>query len=75
MLRETGELTEPPGAGFMTVMAPVPCVCRSVADSETWSDVEPVKAVGLPEPFHCTMEFDSNPVPVSVIVAAEPGGT
>lgn len=31
--------------------------------------------VGRAELFHSVTEFDSNPVPVSVIVAATPGGT
>jgi hypothetical protein len=34
-----------------------------------------IKVVGRADPFHNTTEFDSNPVPVIVIVAAVPGGT
>lgn len=68
-------LVDPAGAGLLTVNEPVPWFCRSAALSATCNEVALTKVVGRAAAFHITMEFDSNPVPVTVIVAGLPGGT
>lgn len=47
----------------------------SAALSATVNEVLLTNVVGRAELFHSATEFDSNPVPISVIVAATPGGT
>jgi hypothetical protein len=54
---------------------PVPGFCRSDALRLTFNPVELTKTVGRADPFHNATEFDSNPVPEIVMVAAIPGGT
>jgi hypothetical protein len=63
------------GAGLLTVNAPVPWFCKSVALKATCNVVALTKVVARADAFHNTTEFDSNPVPVTVIVAGLLGGT
>jgi hypothetical protein len=58
-----------------TVRDPALTFFRSVALSATCNVVGLTNAVVRGEPFHCTTEFVSKPLPVSVIVAAWPAGT
>jgi hypothetical protein len=68
-------LVPPPGAGLLTVICPVPAFCRSVAVSATFTEVAFTYVVGREDPFHRTLEFAWNPVPVAVTVAAAPCAT
>jgi hypothetical protein len=68
-------LVDAAGAGLLTVNDPVPWFCRSAALRATCNVVALISIVGRAEAFHNTTEFDSNPVPVIVIVAGLPGGT
>ena len=68
-------LVEAAGAGLLTVNDPVPWLCKSDALRATCNPVVLTTVVGRAAPFHSTTEFDSNPVPVIVIVAALPGAT
>ena len=68
-------LVDAAGPGLLTVKAPMPWFCRSLALNATFTAVVLTTVVGLGEVFHITTEFASNPVPVIVIVAALPGGT
>jgi hypothetical protein len=69
------ELVDAAGPGLLTVNDPTPCLCRSVAVKATCNKVVLTTVVGRADPFHNTTEFDSNPVPVIMIVAELPGGT
>ena len=60
---------------MLTIKDPVPWFCRSTALRATCKVVAFTKVVGRGDAFHITIEFDSNPVPVTVIVAGLPGGT
>ena len=53
----------PPGAGFITLIAPVPEACTSAAVIATASNVELTKLTGRAELFHSTWELETNPVP------------
>ena len=68
-------LVDAAGPGLLTVNNPVPWFCRSVAVKATCNTVVLTTVVGRGDPFHNTIEFDSNPVPVIAIVAGLPGGT
>ena len=68
-------LMEALGPGLLTVSEPLPWFCRSEAVRATCKTVVLTTVVGRAEPFHCTTEFDSNPVPVTVMMAAVPVGT
>jgi len=68
-------LVDPAGPGLLTVSDPMPWFCRSTALRATCNTVVLTAVVGRADPFHNTAEFDSNPVPVIVIVAALPGAT
>ena len=63
-------LVPPPGAGVTTLSLPVCTVERSAAANATWSVVALTNVVEALLPFHCATEFDVNPLPVSVMVAA-----
>jgi hypothetical protein len=58
---------------LLTAREPEPGFCRADALNETVTRVVLTTVVGRDEPFHKITEFDSNPVPVMVIVAAAPG--
>lgn len=68
-------LVDGAGPGLLTVNDPVPWLCRSVAVKATCNTVVLTRVVGRADPSHNTTEFDSNPVPEMMIVAALPGGT
>ena len=70
-----GVLVEEPGAGLLTVKAPMPWFCRSAAVRATCNEVELATVVGRADPFHNATELDSNPVPIIIIVAGAPGRT
>lgn len=61
------------GPGLFTVSEPG--ACKSAAVRSTFNCVVLTKVVGRAEAFHCTTELASNPVPVTVMVAAWPAGT
>lgn len=71
----TAELLDGAGPGLLTVNDPTPWFCRSAALSATCNTVVLATVVARAEEFHNATEFDSNPVPVIVIVAELPGGT
>jgi hypothetical protein len=68
-------LVEAEGPGLLTERLPVPWFCKSEALKATVRTVALTKVVGRDEPFHCTTELDSKPVPVMVMVAPVPEGT
>jgi hypothetical protein len=74
-VKDAAPLVEPPGPGLLTINEPTVAFCRSVPPSATCRVVEFTNIVGRGEPFHSTTESVSNPVPVTVMVAAVPAST
>jgi hypothetical protein len=68
--------TPPPGAGLETVTLAMPATATSEAEMGAVSCVELTKVVGRLPPFHCTVETETKPVPITVNVnAASPALT
>ena len=64
--------TPPPGAGLETVTIAVPPVAMSAAVMAACKLVLDTNVVVRALPFHCTVEEDTKPVPVTVSVNAAP---
>jgi hypothetical protein len=62
----------PPGEGFTTVTDAVPAVAMSPAGTEAVNCVLLTWLVVSPVAFHCTVEVETNLVPVTVSVKAGP---
>ena len=62
----------PPGAGFVTVTLTDPTVTISAAAMAAVNCVALLKVVVLEEPLNFTIEFDTNPDPLTVSVNAAP---
>lgn len=56
----------PPGEGFVTVICAVPTVARSDAGIATCNCVELTNVVECALPFHCTVDDEMKPDPVTV---------
>src|SRR5579871_898459 len=69
-LKLNGDDVAPPKPGLKTVMFAAPAVAMSAAVICAVSCVELTYVVVRKEPFHCTMESTSNPLPVTVKVNA-----
>jgi len=66
----------PPGGGLTTVTATVPGFATSAAVMAAMSCALLTNVVARAEPFHCTCELDTNPLPFTVrLKAPEPAAT
>src|SRR5947209_4043331 len=65
----------PPGAGFATVTEKDPGEAISLAGMLAVSCVLLMNVVDLPEPFTCTVDPLTKPVPLTVSVKLEPPAT
>ena len=72
IVNDTGFDRPPPGAGERTRIAADPVVARSAAPIAACSCVLLTNVVGRVEPFHCTTDDATKPVPVTVSVKAAP---
>src|SRR6266446_5377322 len=72
MVNDSPLLVPPPGAGFITVTVAVPAVAMSAAVMAACKLVLEAKVVVRALPFHCTVEEEMKPVPVTVSVNAAP---
>src|SRR3954463_14868251 len=71
-----GELVPPPGVGFTTVIDDNAAVATFAAITAAVNCVELTYVVVRFDPFHCTCEAATKPVPVTVSVnAADPAAS